>query len=87
MNSETAKVSEHAFKYGSKEIKFSLLKSDRKQLRIEVTPEMDIVVKAPEHRSLKDIIDRVKQKSPRIIKQRIFFEQFYPKITTRKYIS
>lgn len=85
MNSNTSKINHYSYRYWSKRISFSLIPSDRKQLRIEVTPEMDVVVKAPKERSIEDVIERVKKKSPWIIKQRIFFEQFYPKLTQRKY--
>lgn len=87
MNSHTTKVNQYSYRYWSKRISFTVIPSDRKQLRIEVTPEMDVVVKAPKERHIDDVIERVKKKSPWIIKQRIFFEQFYPKLTQRKYIS
>lgn len=48
---------------------------------------MEVVVKAPQDRSIEDITNRVKKKSPWIIKQCIFFQQFYPKISERKYTS
>lgn len=87
MNSKTTEINNYSYRYWSKLISFSLIPSERKQLRIEVTPEMDVVVKAPHTRNIEDVIARVKQKSPWIIKQCIFFEQFYPKMTTRKYKS
>lgn len=87
MSSETTEITKHSFEYGSKKIVFTLLQTERKQLRIEVTPEMDVVVKAPYQRSIEDVVERVKKKASWIIKQRIFFEQFYPKLTARKYIS
>lgn len=87
MNCETSTLTEHSYTYWSRKISFSLFQGSRKQLRIEVTPEMEVVVKAPQNRSISDITDRVIKKSPWIIKQCIFFQQFYPKISDRKYKS
>ncbi|MDD5770165.1 MAG: SprT family zinc-dependent metalloprotease [Candidatus Gracilibacteria bacterium] len=73
--------------FGTKVIKFTLLQLDRKTLAIEVTPDMDVIVRAPENIKLESILDRVRKKAPWIIKQINFFSDFHPKLTPRKYTS
>lgn len=77
----------HSIQFGSKKIVFHLSYSDRKSLGISVTPEMEVVVKAPEGVSLEKIKERVKKRAPWIMKQQRFFLAFYPKQTERRYIS
>ncbi|MDD2871142.1 MAG: SprT family zinc-dependent metalloprotease [Candidatus Gracilibacteria bacterium] len=73
--------------FGTKIIEFTLLQLDRKTLAIEVTPDMDVIVRAPESIRLDSILDRVRKKAPWIIKQINFFKDFHPKLTPRKYTS
>jgi predicted metal-dependent hydrolase len=73
--------------FGSKTIKFSLSFSERKSLGISVSPEMEVLVKAPINAPIELIKEKVKRKAPWIIKQQSFFLSFQPKTTARKYIS
>lgn len=73
--------------YGSKTIEFQLHYSNRKTLGITVTPELDIVVKAPIDASLEAIKEKVRKKAPWIIKQQSFFLSFIPKTPERRYVS
>ena len=73
--------------FGSKQIDFLIVYSDRKTLGITVTPKMDVLVKAPVDSSIKKIKEKVQKKAPWIIKQQSFFLAFYPRTTKRKYIS
>jgi len=76
-----------SFEYGSKTIPYRLFQHDRKNMRIEVSPAMEVFVKAPLWTD-KDVIDKnLLKKALWITKQFVHFEQFYPKITPRKYIS
>jgi predicted metal-dependent hydrolase len=77
----------HSIQFGSKEICFQLSYSNRKTLGITVTPDMDVLVKAPVDSALDKIIEKVKRKAPWIIKQRSFFLGFYPKTPARRYVS
>ena len=52
----------HSIQFGSKEIHFQLSYSDRKSLGITVTPDMDILVRAPVDSSIDKIIEKVKKK-------------------------
>ncbi len=74
-------------KFGSKQIDFEIEYSDRKTLGITVTPDMDVLVKAPKDSPISKIEETLKKKAPWIIKQQSFFLAFHPKTTERKYIS
>jgi len=73
--------------FGLKKIDFQLQFTVRKSLGITVTPDLDVLVKAPIDTPLDKIKERLRKKAPWIIKQQGFFLSFYPKIPTRKYIS
>lgn len=74
-------------KYGSKTIKYDLEYKDRKTLGITVTPEMRVLVKAPEFTSVEKVREKVKIRAPWILNQQSYFLSFHPRITKRKYIS
>lgn len=76
-----------AIQFGSKTIDFRLEYSDRKSLGITVTPEMEVLVKAPIDTSMEKVKDKIRKKAPWIIKQQSFFLSFQPKTPQRKYIS
>lgn len=76
-----------SIQFGSKTIVFRLEYSGRKSLSITVTPEMDVLVKAPADTSLEKIKEKVKKKGPWIIKQQNFFLSFQPKTPERKFVS
>jgi predicted metal-dependent hydrolase len=73
--------------FGSRTINFRLEYSDRKSLGITVTPEMEVLVKAPVGASIEKVKEKIKKKTPWIIKQQSFFLSFQPKTPKRKYIS
>ncbi len=76
-----------AIQFGSKNIDFRLEFSDRKSLGITVTPEMEVLVKAPAGTSLEKVKEKIRKKIPWIIKQQSFFLSFQPKTPERRYIS
>lgn len=76
-----------AIQFGSKKIDFRLEYSNRKSLGITVTPEMEVLVKAPTDTSLEKVKEKIRKKAPWIIKQQSFFLSFQPKTPQRKYIS
>lgn len=76
-----------AITFGSKTIDFRLEYSDRKSLGITVTPEMEVLVKAPKDTSIEQVKEKIRKKAPWIIKQQSFFLSFHPKTPIRKYIS
>lgn len=76
-----------AIQFGSKNIDFRLEFSDRKSLGITVTPEMEVLVKAPAGTSLEKVKEKIRKKIPWIIKQQSFFLSFQPKTPEKRYIS
>lgn len=73
--------------FGSRNIDFQLEYSERKSLGITVTPDMDVVVRAPFNTPLESIKEKIRKKAPWIIKQQSFFLSFHPKTSQRKYIG
>lgn len=76
-----------SIQFGSRLIDFRLEYSNRKSLGITVTPEMDVLVKAPTQTSIEKVKEKIKKRAPWIIKQQSFFLSFQPKTPSRKYIS
>ena len=76
-----------AIQFGSKQIDFSLEYSNRKSLGITVTPELNVLVKAPVDTSLEKVKEKLRKKAPWIIRQQSFFLSFHPKTPARKFIG
>jgi predicted metal-dependent hydrolase len=76
-----------AIQFGSRTIDFRLEYSDRKSLGITVTPEMEVLVKAPTDTTMEKVKEKIRKKAPWIIKQQSFFLSFQPKTPQRKFIS
>lgn len=79
--------SQFSIQFGSRTIDFRLVYSHRKSLGITVTPEMEVLVKAPADTSIEKVKEKIRKKAPWIIKQQSFFLSFQPKTPQRKYIS
>lgn len=73
--------------FGSRKIEFLVVFTNRKTLGITVTPELNVLVKAPIDSSIDNIKEKLVKKAPWIIKQQSFFLSFHPKTTERKFIS
>lgn len=73
--------------FGSKQIDFHLEFSSRKSLGITVTPDLEVLVKAPVDTPIERIKDKIRKKAPWIIRQQSFFLVFHPKMTERKYVG
>ena len=73
--------------FGSKQIDFNLIFSARKTLGITITPNMEVIVKAPFEASLEKIKEKIKKKAAWIINKQNFFFSFHPKMPARRYIS
>lgn len=76
-----------SIQFGSKKIDFRLEFSNRKTLGITVTPEMEVLVKAPIETPLQKVKERLQKKAAWIIKQQSFFLTFQPKTPARKFVS
>ena len=73
--------------FGSKKIDFKLTFSDRKSLGITITPDMEVIVKAPRDASIDKIKEKVRKKARWIIKQQGYFLAFHPRTPEKKYVS
>lgn len=73
--------------FGSKAIEYSLQYNGRKTLGITVTPELDVIVKAPMDAAVEKIEQIVRKRAPWILKQREFFLAFFPKQPPKRYVS
>ncbi|MBM3405065.1 MAG: M48 family metallopeptidase [Bacteroidetes bacterium] len=73
--------------FGSKTIEFRLTFSDRKSLGITITPNMEVMIKAPRGASIERIREKVRKKTPWILKQQSYFLSFHPRTPEKKYIS
>ena len=73
--------------FGSKLIDFNLEFSGRKSLGITVTPDLEVLVKAPMDTPIEVIREKLRKKAPWIIRQQSFFLTFQPKTAPRKYIG
>jgi predicted metal-dependent hydrolase len=73
--------------YGSKRIDFRLEYSDRRTLGITVTPDLEVLVKAPVDTAVDVIKERLRKKAPWIIRQLSFFLSFQPRLTDRKFVG
>jgi hypothetical protein len=73
--------------FGSREIVFNLEFSERKTLGISVSPELQVLVKAPLNAPLEKVKQKIKKRAPWIIRQQSFFLSFHPKMPERKYVS
>ena len=76
-----------SIQFGSKKIDFLVEYSARKTLGITVTPDSEVLVKAPIESSLDKIKEKILKKAPWIIKQQSFFLTFHPKTPARRYIA
>src|SRR5271157_1242527 len=78
---------EYSFKFGREKIKISLSITERKTLKICVHPDKSVTVYAPKGKKVSEVLKKIRERCPWIIKQRDYFERFQPLITPRKYVS
>lgn len=76
-----------AIQFGSKKIDFRLEFSSRKSLGISVTPELNVLVKAPADTTLEEVKEKLRRRAPWIIRQQSFFLSFHPKTPPRKFVG
>lgn len=73
--------------YGNTQLVFSIKRSERKTLAIEVHPDLSVQVIAPVNATLGDIKEKVLKRGKWIAKQQSYFEQFLPRTPRREYVS
>lgn len=76
-----------SIEFGSRRIDFKLEFSDRKSLGITVTPDLDVLAKAPADTSIETVREKLRKKAPWIIRQQSFFLSFLPKMPVRKFVG
>lgn len=76
-----------AIQFGSKQINFRLDFSGRKSLGISVTPDLNVLVKAPTGTALEKVKEKIRKRAPWIIRQQSFFLSFHPKTPARKFVG
>jgi len=77
----------HQVKYGTSVLQYSISRSDRQSLAIEVHPDLSIRVVAPQKASVSAIQEKVLKRGQWIKKQQSYFEQFLPRTPRREYVS
>ena len=74
-------------KYGTSSIRYSISRSNRKTLAIEVHPDLSIKVIAPQKATISAIREKILKRAQWIRKQQHYFEQFLPRTPEREYVS
>ncbi|MGE5486121.1 MAG: M48 family metallopeptidase [Ignavibacteriales bacterium] len=80
-------LSRHVLRLGSVEIPFSLARSQRKTVRIAVSPDRQVDVVAPSDWPLQRILDLVEKRGAWIVRQIEYLRTFCPLPTSRRYVS
>ena len=73
--------------YGKNTIQFSLIRKERKAIKICVLPELTVEVLAPSKVSMDKIKEKVQKKGAWILKNLTYFRQFLPKESPREYVG
>lgn len=76
-----------SIEFGGERIDFAVTFNSRRNLRICVRPDLSVTVAAPAGRAMEDVLARVRKRAPWIIRQRLYFEQFLPRPTPKRYLS
>ncbi len=80
-------TSTYSVQYGSTTVYYHLSFAARKTLAIEVHPDLQVTVRAPEGSDLEAIRQKVKKRVPWILRQQRQFESYLPKLPPRQYVS
>lgn len=75
------------FKYGTQVIHFKLIREDRKTLGITISPDKQIIVKAPKTKSDEDIYEKLRRKASWISRQIKYFDSLPPSVKERQFVS
>lgn len=87
MNSARRAADHRQIRFGSREINFSLLLADRKDLAITVHPDLRVSVTAPRGYSDEEVCARVRKRAAWIARQLTRFEQLHPLPSKKRYVS
>ena len=78
---------EYSLQYGTTVIDYSIKRTNRKTLAVEVHPDLSVKVIAPVNASQEDIEARLLKRGSWILKQLSWFETFLPHFPAREYVS
>ncbi len=78
---------DHSIQYGTRTIRFSIIKSERKTFGVTVYPDKKVVVLAPVKRTTPEILERFHRKLPWVIRHLDYFEKIIIPSQEKKYIS
>lgn len=77
----------HIIRYGEQELRYHIVRRDRRTLEISVHPDMSVEVVAPKTASEEAIRARVKKRAAWITRQIQYFRQYCPRTPDRSYVS
>ncbi len=77
----------YCFEYGSFNIHYDIIYNGRKNLKIIVNPNEEVVVEAPINTDLALINSKIKKRAKWIYKRINFFDEFHPLTPPREYVS
>ena len=78
---------EHVIQFGNRRITYRLHRSDRKRMRIVVTPELIVDVYAPLFAEVARVHEAVRKKAPWIVRMLEKQQTYHPLPTPKRYIS
>lgn len=72
---------------GGEQVPFTLIRSDRRTLGITVNPDSSLTITAPHDAAEEGILDRLRKRSPWILRTRRHFDALRPRTPPRRYVS
>jgi predicted metal-dependent hydrolase len=77
----------YSVQYGTTTIEYEVAYASRKTLAIDVLPDLQVKVTAPEGSALDEVAARVKKRGAWILRQMREFETYLPHLPPRQYVS
>lgn len=78
---------QHTLQYGTTTIEYQLSFAPRKTLAIDVHPDLQVSVKAPEGAELPAIEAIIRKRAPWILRQQRKYQSYLPHLPPREYVS
>jgi predicted metal-dependent hydrolase len=73
--------------FGSERIRLAVRFGQHDRFRVAVAPDLSITVNAPAGRTIEEVLARARRRTPWILKQVRYFEQFLPRSQAPRYAS
>jgi len=80
-------IEERLVRFGSREIRYSLARSEIRDLVVSVTPDLEVLVRAPQRASASEIDAKVLAKAPWILRHQRMYEDMHPLPAPRRYVA